>query len=232
MKSTIMLGLLCVLSTSVHAQSDSSTPAWNEQIIKDFSKNSRSVEFSVGYLSNQLTSNDNDKIKSSGTGLRIGKTFNLSSDINTTTSLAGSYLTIKHDNNNLSEDFIVNGTISEIGLSQRLSVDLGSSGTIVRPFVEVGVSRGLIATKYSGLDNFSADINYNKYVAAAGLQIVFDNNIVPFVMFDYSKIKTDKNFHSQGSIDGESFSKDVAFETDSERKLSSQTLTIGIGFLF
>jgi opacity protein-like surface antigen len=231
MKSSVMFGLLCVLSTIPYAQADSTTPAWNDQIIKDFSKNSKSIEFSVGYLANQLTSNTNDKIKSNGTGLRIGKTFNLSPDINTTTSLAGSYLTMKPDNGDISPDFAVNGNISEIGLSQRLSVDLSSSGAIIRPFVEVGFSRGLIATKYTGVDNFSADINYNKYVGAAGLQVVFDN-IVPFVMYDYSKIKTDKSFHSQGTVDGVSFTKEVAFETDADRKLSSHTLTIGIGFLF
>ncbi|MDO9181147.1 MAG: hypothetical protein Q7U04_02000 [Bacteriovorax sp.] len=242
MKSSIMLGLVSVLCLSAQAHAEvqknsENARAWNEEVIKEYSNNranSRSIEFSAGYVSNRMKDDTSEEIKTSGVGLRLGKSFSLTNELKTTTSLIGSYSTLK-PNQNLGS---LNGNFTEIGLSQRLSLDLGSSGTIVRPFIEGGASRG----KFSLNDNYSdeelstvstkVDGNYNKFSGALGVQLVLDNNIVPFIMYDYSKLKLDSKVKGSVKVNGETITLNPSDFDIGSQKLTSHTLTVGIGFLF
>lgn len=243
MKLPIVIGILSIFCFSTHAQTKTKKNLYksekNEEAFQNISINKpsdRSVEFSLGYLSNEMMSSDlseDSKINGQGVGVRIGKSFNLSADINTNTSLVGSALAFKNEKEDIADGSIIKTNSIELGLAQRLSYDINSTGTIFRPFIEAGVSRGKYTQKISdGADYFNGEVNYNKYGGTVGMQIVFDNNIVPFIMYDYSKVKFDNKIRIEDRVDGVSFSGDVPLETSNGNKANSNTLTLGIGFLF
>ncbi|MDO9181148.1 MAG: hypothetical protein Q7U04_02005 [Bacteriovorax sp.] len=188
---------------------------------------------SVGYLSNRLTTFGNDKAIGEGVGLRVGKNFNLTYNLNMTTSLLGNFASLRSDiDSGINKTVFFDSEIAEYGISQRLSYDLNSSNTIFRPFLEAQISRGNMSTDLVGFDSYSQDAKYTKYGAAIGFQIVLENNIVPFAIYDVSKSKAYSITHTEGLSSSSLFNTNTTFVHQEIRTVTSRTLIIGLGFLF
>lgn len=190
------------------------------------------IEISAGYISTKITEADNAKTNGKGATIKVGKNFNLSTEVNTATSLNLNYILLKSDQ--VDDGKNVKNNLTELGLSQRLSYDLIYTGTIFRPFVEAGIYRGLQQAKISSSSKYEevkVEARYYKYSGTIGFQLILDN-IVPFISYDFSKIKLDENVHFEGKVNGKSYSQNFKIRNQEDRKSKSNTLTLGVGFLF
>lgn len=243
MKSKLAVVILGTLVSNVYAQTNNKNAATKKSVATISDESSaksadKSVELELGYASRDVESDDKspdaDEIKGKGISGRFGKSFNLAPSVNTTTSVNATYLKIDTDAIAKEEPGLsFNSNMGEIGLSQRLSFDTGES-VIVRPYMELGAAIGVISIEAKDKTNKNnsakVDMNYTKYGGAVGLQFVVDQTIVPYLSYDYSRMMMNKNAKIESKVNGATTSKVEA--VDGERGATSQTLSLGIGFLF
>jgi opacity protein-like surface antigen len=242
MKLNLVLVSLSLLSTPVLAQQKKIKRYRKSRSVRRIKKSTKkatslekSYDLSVGVTKRDLKDNDNDGVDGYGVSANAGKIFNLGSGISTTTSLTTSILTLDLKHIDSSDDF--DATTYEVGLSQKLSYNIESSSLSIRPFIEAGYSIGKYQAKssvnetgFSG--NAELDINYSKYGGAAGVQLALSNGLTPFIKYNISKFIFSNKGELSSNINGTSSSESVSFGSTSERTLDSNTLTVGLGYMF
>lgn len=234
MKLPLIVSLLCVVSVSVNAQTTYKTKkrlpsqARSEADLDSYEsqpkKSEKTIELSLGYISGSVKDSEETN-DANGISLRAGKTFTLNQEFKTTTSLVvnSAKLDLKNDIEVKAETHM-----TDFNLSQRFSYDMGSpSGAIFRPFIEAGYGIGALKSEMNieGL-NMKANIDYSKVSAAAGMQLVMENGITPYVLYQISKVKFDDK------MEVEVLGQNVSAELEGDNKVTNKSLQIGIGILF
>lgn len=234
MKLPLIVSLLCVVSVSVNAQTTYKTKkrlpsqATSESDLDSYEsqpkKSDKSIELSLGYISGKVKDSESSN-DANGISLRAGKTFTLAQEFKTTTSLVVNSSKLDFPND---IDIKEETHMTDFGISQRFSYDMGTpSGAFFRPFIEAGIGMGALKSEMTveGI-NMKANIDYSKVSGAVGMQLVMENGITPYVLYQVSKIKMDDK------IEVEALGQKVSEELDGDRKLTNKSLQIGIGILF
>lgn len=229
----IASALVFSLSTSYaqEAENKSTSPL---KVSEDQSSTQKSYDISIGYIFDNLKFNDGSELEGNGFGINAGKIFDLGKGLSTTTSVLASSSSL--DENGME---IENGSnnINDIGLSQKLTYNIERNGVIFKPFIEAGLTRGnLNVERNFDQDSFSgsveADFGYGRYTAALGVQFAFPNGYTPFIKYSISKLYFDSTAEVKNNLNGQSRTEEILLDDSDNQKLDTNTLTVGIGYLF
>lgn len=212
---------------------------YNQQTIPE-----KATFFSAGYSSEKLNVKTVDGLpnnKYSGGELVLGKIFKLDNDFQTTI-----FLKLNVQENKKAYDVDGSSLISkftEIGVAQRLSLNIGESDLRLKPFIEVGAYRGRLNHSFDTLEldnsnhyvntNVEADVGYWKYGGALGFELVSFNTIVPFIKYEKLFGSFDKNLSAKVSAGSAAVtatgSTSILY---SSNNFDSSKISLGLGILF
>ncbi len=235
MKSVFIAGALILTTGNIFAKTSEVSTSRREVKNTDRS-NSKTLNLSLGLISDTLESDDGSSLDSSGISLRAGRIFSLGGGVSTITSIVGSFSTVDEDalESTVAENY--EADLYDIGISQRLSYDVELNGVTLKPFIGASYSAGVLSLETTLSEsngdngNLEANINYRKLGGEIGIQAAFANGLTPFLSYSVSSLSFSNNADITGNINGQNIdinSTDVNMED-----LESRAVTLGLGYSF
>ncbi|MCF8060094.1 MAG: hypothetical protein K9K67_12405 [Bacteriovoracaceae bacterium] len=182
---------------------------------------------------------DSDNSSSNRIEVNMGRMFRLSENITTTTLVNASLTSIGQsdldkanaDDSNIGIN-IDSSRFTDIGLAQKFSYEINSNLGKFKPFIQGHYSTGtwttnITATGLSGEVDMKMD--YKRYGATAGVELVLAGGIVPFVKYTIDEYDFDRSGKLEGKLGGIAVNETIETE---DGKASSNTISVGLGVTF
>lgn len=176
-----------------------------------------------------------DSFSATGYGLRVGKEFELTDLVTTTTSLNMNFYNLNDDNSlTQGNQILLDARGRDWGFSQKISLKRPHNGTVFKPFVELGLAFGknwFEGNINEGGEIVSYDIStdYTRFSYGFGVEALLHNNLIPFVRYERSDIQQDDRQTSEVI----SSTTNITTVSNAEKqRLSSNVFTIGLGYQF
>jgi len=165
----------------------------------------------LGYSSSSFSSEDSDgKLSGRGINLGLGKQIRLSDYFSTTSSVNFQYISFnKYSEKGQTNKIEGENSITTKDLSFSQTVDLHfetPSGIVISPFLGANVGYGIFKLE----SEIKFDRNYLTYGPQLGVNVILNNDLVPYLKYDISKLKL----------------------SNSNTKNNYKTLTAGLGYRF
>ncbi len=220
----ILVPALVLLNIATFAQSNTSTTSTSGT-----SNAEKTIDLSISLNSNRMKV-EGESFDGNAIEVAFGKEFTLSDKIATKTSLN---LGVNSLDKNIDESKFDVNRMTEVGLSQNLVYIAEANGTLVKPFIGVGVARGLWKLEATGQDeeisSVEMETNYTKLSLNVGVEALLENGIKGIVKVSQSRIKFADA--SDVSISGTELNGSVSVDNEFS-DTNNTAISLGVGYQF
>lgn len=176
-----------------------------------------------------------DSFSATGYGLRVGKEFELTDLVTTTSSLNMNFYNLSDDNNlTQGNQYLLDARGRDWGVSQKLSLKRPYNGTVFKPFVELGIAFGKNwfegnISEAGEIVSYDIATDYTRFSYGLGVEAQLHNNLIPFVRFERSDIQQDDRVTSEVI----SSKQNITTVSDTDKvRLGASVFTLGLGYQF